>query len=395
MFCPIAMRRRRRAQREWILRSHHTAAHRLARVQDYLYGGSFPVLFAQFCDMPWYEVADRLRRARLRIRIDRQLPFKRVLADAERQRVFSHISAEPKPVTPPQPPAPERPPAGNILLHVAPAKVAAGTTPEAARDAMRVSLSTPKAMAGAKTEDEVDLAAARIFEECPWLQEPLEYLWHAAREAADQGVGLYLPPVLLVGPPGAGKTHAATRLAEMFGLAQSRIDCSAATAAFALTGLDFGWRSARVGEPIRLISETGVANPLIILDEIDKAPRGTGGGDVVTAALPLLQRTTAATFRCPYLEAPIDLSWISWILTANEIDKVPGPLRDRCAAFQVNPPRGADLAGVVRRTFAQLDIDEVIICAVAEQIEAGQMSLRALARLVVRFRAINRRPWLN
>jgi hypothetical protein len=49
----------------------------------------------------------------------------------------------------------------------------------------------------------------------------------------------------------------------------------------------------------------------------------------------------------------------------------------------------------VRRTFAQLDIDEVIICAVAEQIEAGQMSLRALARLVVRFRAINRRPWLN
>lgn len=82
-------------------------------------------------------------------------------------------------------------------------------------------------------------------------------------------------------------------------------------------------------------------SPMILIDEIDKFSGKAGsGGDPRAALLPLLQRSTAASFVCPYLQAPIDLSRVSWILCANTLDGLSRPLLDRLVVFEVAAPRG-------------------------------------------------------
>lgn len=79
-------------------------------------------------------------------------------------------------------------------------------------------------------------------------------------------------------------------------------------------------------------------SPMILIDKIDKFSGKAGsGGDPRAALLPLLQRSTAASFVCPYLQAPIDLSRVSWILCANTLDGLSRPLLDRSPSSK-SPP---------------------------------------------------------
>lgn len=268
---------------------------------------------------------------------------------------------------------------------------------EKQRHEIRTALADRKAVGGPARRDAVDTLYSALFHEFPWMGEQITEIWHAHLATLDAPrPGLLLPPILLVGPPGVGKTRLATRLAGIAGLESDRVDMTSATAAWAIAGAEFGWRHAEPGRPVKLLARASHANPVIIVDEIDKGRRnGENGGDPVSALLPLLQRSTAATFVCPFVGARIDMSRINWVITANELDRVPDPVRDRCTVMHIAAPAGPGLRALIRRRLGKLAESDDVIEAVAVAIESGRMSLRALDRLEARYRAIAMMPVLH
>lgn len=283
----------------------------------------------------------------------------------------------------------------TAIVHDAKALKSKNSEVRDARDKLRLLLSDPLTLPGPDDEDEVDLLAAELLETSPWMREPIHYLWQSMKDSLeDDGVAQFRP-ILLVGPPGCGKTYLAERLANLSKRAWTRLDGSALTASFAITGADYTWRSSHAGEPVRLMAESMSANPLILVDEIEKTVNGSSGGDPKTALLPLLQRSSAARFQCPYLQAPVDLSWVSWVLLANSLTGLPAPLLDRVTVFRVGYPTGKHLRALVERELVPLDAAPVVIDRAIREIEAGRLTLRALERIKARMRELARRPILH
>lgn len=116
---------------------------------------------------------------------------------------------------------------------------------------MAANLKKPKFLAGVADLDAIDRLYAQLFEESPWLQPVIEWMWHAHRDMLHEARTYFrLPPLLLVGPPGCGKTYLAERLADLSGVTRRRIDMSAISSSFAITGLESGWGSSRPGEVV-------------------------------------------------------------------------------------------------------------------------------------------------
>lgn len=249
----------------------------------------------------------------------------------------------------------------------------------AERAAMLRRLIRPKAVKVLDTRHEADAIAADLMDFAPWMGQAIEVIWRDM--LASVGGPLVLRPLLLAGPPGCGKTALLTRLAGLLGLPTSRIEMSAATAVFDLTGLEFNWSESRPGEPISLIDTSGQATALMVLDEVEKAPRGGNGGDPLAALLPLLNRDTARNFRSPWLCLPIDLSHLSWVLTANDLTRVPRPLRDRLRVIEVGLPGGAALQNLIARVLGDVDLCQEARARIAAEITAGRLSLRGLGRI--------------
>ena len=159
---------------------------------------------------------------------------------------------------------------------------------------------------------------------------------------------LRLPPLLLVGPPGIGKTTFLRRLAEVLDLPMSMTGLGGSTDSRELSGTARGWSSAHPAWPVVQLVRHRTANPLLVLDEIDKAGGGNTNGRAHDAVLGLLEPSTAARYEDPCLGGPIDLSAINWAMTANDISALPSPLRSRVVVVTVRPP-AADQVHVLLR----------------------------------------------
>lgn len=265
-----------------------------------------------------------------------------------------------------------------------------------ARDQMRERMAKPMALAGPQSIAGVDELFARLLGLAPWMRAPLECLWRSARENVAQGNGFRVDPVLLVGGAGVGKTHLVQTLAALAEVPFRRIEGGVMTASFEIGGAEYTWSSGTPGVAVRLIAETGAANPLILIDEVEKFTAGKGsGGDPRAALLPFLQNSTAASFSCPYLQAPVDLSRVSWLLCANSLDGLSRPLLDRLAVFRVTAPTGPDLEALVRSVFDGLDVGPNQLRNLGNEVAEGRLSLRGLSRLADSLRRFDTRPALN
>ncbi|TDX21109.1 AAA family ATPase [Rhodovulum visakhapatnamense] len=285
--------------------------------------------------------------------------------------------------------------ADKITIYKAPPRTATMERDERGRDAIRKRLAIQYRVLGWTDRHEIDEVFSELYVAAPWLAEPIQWLWeHQLLNLDDERKKVGFPPMLLVGPPGCGKTHIARLLGDIVGLKTARIDMSARSSAFDISGTEYVWRSSAPGIPVRTLGASDHANPLIVLDEIDKSG-ATSGGDPVEALLPLLQPDMARDFVCPFLQGTIDLSWISWIGTANDLRRVPDPIKDRVKIFRVEAPRGEGLRQVVAAQLGPVGADAHVVEEVCLRIESGEMSLRALGRLKDEFAAISRRPVLH
>jgi ATP-dependent Lon protease len=92
-----------------------------------------------------------------------------------------------------------------------------------------------------------------------------------------------------------------------------------------------------------------IANPCIILDEIDKSPEGGRNGSIKNVLLQFLEPGEARTFRDICLNAEVDLSRVRWVMTANVLERVPLPLRSRCQIVHVPSPDRKHAIGLSRQ----------------------------------------------
>jgi replication-associated recombination protein RarA len=196
---------------------------------------------------------------------------------------------------------------------------------------------------------------------------------------------------LLVGKPGSGKTRLARRIGEVLGM-QPTIVPAAGAADASFGGTNRQWSTARSSVPLQAIRRTGIANPLLVIDELEKAADGRHNGNLLDALIPFLERESASRYHDPYLECAVNLWAASYICTANTTFAVPSPLLDRLRVIEVQQPRRQDLPIVVRTMLSEIrqergedeiwcpDLDADELGLVARQWRGG--SLRPLRRMV-------------
>ncbi len=196
-----------------------------------------------------------------------------------------------------------------------------------------------------------DLPARRrqLVGEFPWASEVVDFILGdlVSRQAVT------IRPVLLTGTPGSGKSHFARRFAHVFGLHMWSVDCGGADGSV-FSGTDRRWHSAEPSHPFLAMSRGRQANPLMVLDEIEKAPTRQDYGRLWDSLLPFLDPGSngAAQDRC--LQVPIDASHVNYIATANRMDALPWPLRDRFRITEFPEPAPEHLPALIPPLLAQL-----------------------------------------
>ena len=179
--------------------------------------------------------------------------------------------------------------------------------------------------------------------------------------ASRTGKCVRIPPMLLDGAPGLGKTHFAFELAKVLGTTVRRISFDNAINSATLTGSDRRWSNSQHGILFDLVCLGQHANPIVILDEIDKA-NSQHMYDPLAPLHTLLEPSTAKFVRDISVDFEFDASLVTWIATSNKRAKLPDSLRSRFREFQISPPdaEGAIQVAmaVVAKTFADMALPD-------------------------------------
>lgn len=167
---------------------------------------------------------------------------------------------------------------------------------------------------------------------------------------------LRLRPTILLGPPGCGKSRFARRLTEELSAPYELIPCGGMNDS-ALGGTPRRWSSGEPSLPMLVVRRHECAGPVIILDEIDKVGTDRHNGNAHDVLLGLLEPETARQWQDPYVQAGCDLSNLTWLMTANQIEPVPTVLRDRCRVLRFPEPGPQHLPIIAVRIMERLYVE--------------------------------------
>ena len=224
--------------------------------------------------------------------------------------------------------------------------------------------------------DTLDIPAARqVLDHDHWgldkiKRRILEHL--AVRKLAPTGKS---PILCFVGPPGVGKTSLGQSIARAMGRQFQRVSLGGVHDEAEIRGHRRTYIGALPGNIVQAIRKAGTRNPVLMLDEMDKLGQGFHG-DPSAALLEVLDPEQNHTFRDNYLAVPFDLSQVMFIATANVLDSIPGPLRDRMEIIELPGYTQEDKLEIARRYLIDR---QLAACGLTrEQIEITDDALRTL-----------------
>jgi ATP-dependent Lon protease len=225
--------------------------------------------------------------------------------------------------------------------------------------------------------EQVDIEAARnILDEDHFglakiKRRILEFL--AVRKLNPQGRS---PILCFVGPPGVGKTSLGQSIAKAIGLKFGRVSLGGVHDEAEIRGHRRTYIGSLPGNIVQAVRKAGRRNPVLILDEVDKLS-ASHQGDPFSALLEVLDPEQNNTFRDNYLGVPFDLSKVLFIATANVLDAIPGPLRDRMEIIELTGYTEEEKLQIARRYLLKRQLQANGLSA-----EHVQVSDEALRRVI-------------
>lgn len=161
-----------------------------------------------------------------------------------------------------------------------------------------------------------------------------------------------MPPILILGEPGVGKTALAQALATVLTSPFQRIDIGTLSSGSQLFGNSLSWSTGATGQIFNLLAGSACGNPVVFLDELDKA-QGNDNAKVIPPLLSLLEQETSRTFRDEAVPIALNASQVIWLATANDLSEMSAPLRSRMNVVTMWRPEGEEavvVAGEVYRS---------------------------------------------
>ena len=193
-------------------------------------------------------------------------------------------------------------------------------------------------------------ALDNLYDDCPNFDEVLDDLSRYLGLALAGNGSINVMPILLLGDPGVGKTHFGKKLADTVGTEFEFISMNALSAGFVITGSSATWKGAKCGKVAERLVRGHYANPVVLLDEVEKAT-GSSQSDPMAALYQLLEPETSRNFRDEFIDVEIDASQIFWIMTANSTDGIPSPLLNRMAVYEIPAPTPEQAAHIAQRIY--------------------------------------------
>src|SRR5919108_2299028 len=193
----------------------------------------------------------------------------------------------------------------------------------------------------------------RLFSELPNFTDVLADIRKHLALCIDSEDSIELPPMLLIGEPGIGKTHFARKISQLLGTGFGFVPMSSLTAGWVLSGASSQWKNAKPGKVFDTFVNGDYANPVIVVDEIDKAS-ADGQYDPLGALYELLEVETATRFVDEFVELPIDASGTVWLATANDAARIPEPLLNRLTVYEIDPPDAEGAARIATTIYREV-----------------------------------------
>ena len=196
--------------------------------------------------------------------------------------------------------------------------------------------------------EDVDLSSLRLS--FPQFAEVIDFYENSILSLARLNLPFEVPPILLQGEPGLGKTYFASELAKCINLSFFDISFATISASFGLCGGNLQWSEGTTGFIANTLASSACANPIILIDEIDKANGGSRYSPI-NVLYDLLEPHSAKRFKDEALEFELDASKILWIATSNYLENVPAPIQSRMRVFAISQPKPSVIRSVIESIY--------------------------------------------